>query len=258
MTTATETPRPAKRRRPWLPVAIVVGVLVVLVGLFFLADTIVRGIAEQRVASEIEQSLPENVDADVAVSIGGASVIAQYLSGTFDRVELSAPDASVDGVPLDIDITADAVPVDTSKTVGNVVATITIDQAGAQSLATSAGLTGTLTLGEDEIEYASEVSALGITVPYDFAVAPSTTPDSVVLTPTAVNVDGGFLGVIDLKAFVTGILQGDPPSICIAQYLPEGTRLDGVTVTSTGATAELSSTSLRLSADSLQTLGSCG
>jgi len=247
----------SKRKRPWVPVVIVVGVLVVLVGAFFLADTIVRGVAEQRVSAEIEQSLPENVDADVAVSIGGASVIAQYLAGTFERVELRAPDASVDGVPLDIEITADAVPVDSSKTVGNLVATITIDQAGAQSLATSAGLSGTLTLGDEEIEYASEISALGITVPYDFTVAPSTTADSVVLTPTSVDVDAGFLGVIDLQAFVTGLLQGDPPSICIAQYLPEGTQLDGVRVTSDGATAELSSTSLRLSADSLQTLGSC-
>lgn len=247
-----------KRRRPWVPVVIVLGVLVVLVGVFFIADTIVRGIAEQRVAAQIEQNLPDTVDADVAVSIGGTSVIVQYLAGSFERVELSAPEASVEGVPLDIEITADAVPVDSSKTVGNVVATITIDQAGAQALAASAGLPGALTLGDAEIGYASEISALGITVPYDFTVAPSTTPDSVVLTPTSVNVDAGFFGVIDLKAFVTGLLQGDPPSICIAQYLPQGTQLDGVRVTSGAATAELSSTTLRLDADSLQTLGSCG
>lgn len=251
----TEGPR---RRRPWVPIVLVVGALVVLVGAFFIADAVVRGIAEERVSAEIEQNLPDNVDADVAVSIGGASVIAQYLAGTFERVELSAPNASVDGIPLDVDVTADAVPVDTSKTIGSVVATITIDAAGAKTLAETAGLPGLLTLGDDEIGYASDVTVLGLTVPYDFAVAPSTTADRVTLTPTAVNVDAGFLGIIDLQALVTGLLQGDPPSICVAQYLPEGTRLDDLTVTSDAATAKLSSTTLRLDAASLQTLGSCG
>lgn len=246
-----------KRRRPWVPVVIVVGVLVVLVGVFFIADTIVRGIAEQRVSAEIEQKLPDNVDAAVAVSIGGASVIAQYLGGTFEHVELRAPDASVDGVPLDVHVTADAVPVDTSRAIGKVVATITIDAAGAQSLARSAGLPGELTLGDGEVGYASEVTGLGLTIPYDFSVAPTTSAQRVTLTPTSVEVDTGFLGVIDLQALVTGLLQGDPPSICVAEYLPEGTQLDGLTVTPEAATAELSSTTLRLDEDALSTLGSC-
>lgn len=245
-----------KRKRPWVPVVIVVGVLVVLIGVFFIADTIVRGIAEQRVSAEIEQQLPDNVDADVAVSIGGASVIAQYLGGTFEHVELRAPDASVDGVPLDVHVTADAVPVDTSRSIGKVVATIRIDAAGAQALARSAGLPGELTLGDGEVGYASEVSGLGLTIPYDFSVAPTTTAQRVTLTPTSVEVDTG-IGVIDLQALVTGLLQGDPPSICVAEYLPEGTQLDALTVTPDAATAELSSTTLRVDEDALSTLGSC-
>src|SRR4051794_32520597 len=119
-----------KRKRPWVPVVIVVGALVVLVGVFFIADSVVRGVAEQRVSAQIEQNLPDNVNADVAVSIGGTSVIAQYLTGSFETVVLSAPDARVDGVPIDVKVTADGVPVDTSKTIGKVIATVSVDQAG--------------------------------------------------------------------------------------------------------------------------------
>ena len=53
--------------------AIVVGVLALLVA----ADVVIRNIAEQRIADEIEAGLPPGVEADVAVKIGGGSVIAQ-------------------------------------------------------------------------------------------------------------------------------------------------------------------------------------
>jgi hypothetical protein len=246
-----------KRRRPWVPIVVVIGVIVVLVGAFLIADTIVRGVAEDRVAAQIEQSLPEGVDADVAVSIGGASVIAQYLTGTFEHVDLRAPGASVDGIPLDVRVSADAVPLDPKQTIGRVVATIRIDADGAAALAKTAGLPGTLTLGDDEVGYAGEATVLGFTIPYDFSVAPTTTAERVNLMPTSVNVDTGFLGVIDLRALVTGFLQGDPPSICVAQYLPEGVDLDRLAVTPEAATATLTSTTLRLDEASLQTLGSC-
>ncbi|WP_285041766.1 DUF2993 domain-containing protein [Plantibacter sp. LMC-P-059a] len=246
-----------KRRRPWVPIVVVIGVIVVLVGAFLIADTIVRGVAEDRVAAQIEQSLPEGVDADVAVSIGGASVIAQYLTGTFEHVDLRAPGASVDGIPLDVRVSADAVPLDPKQTIGRVVATIRIDADGAAALSKTAGLPGTLTLGDDEVGYAGEATVLGFTIPYDFSVAPTTTAERVNLMPTSVNVDTGFLGVIDLRALVTGFLQGDPPSICVAQYLPEGVDLDRLAVTPEAATATLTSTTLRLDEASLQTLGSC-
>jgi hypothetical protein len=246
-----------KRRRPWVPIVVVIGVIVVLVGAFLIADTIVRDVAEDRVAAQIEESLPDGVDADVAVSIGGASVIAQYLTGSFEHVDLRAPGASVDGIPLDVRVSADAVPLDPKQTIGRVVATIRIDADGAAALAKTAGLPGTLTLGDDEVGYAGEATVLGFTIPYDFSVAPTTTAERVNLMPTSVNVDTGFLGVIDLRALVTGFLQGDPPSICVAQYLPEGVDLDRLAVTPEAATATLTSTTLRLDEASLQTLGSC-
>jgi hypothetical protein len=256
-TQAPGTTVTAPRRRPWLPLAIVLGVLVVLVALFFLADTIVRGVAQQRVQSEIEQHLPSNVRADVDVSIGGASVIAQYLTGSFEEVRLSAPKTTVDGIPLNVEVTAKGVPVDQTKTIQDVRATIALDATATQQVANAAGLSGTITLGTDAIGYADELRVLGLTVPYDFEVQPTASADRVTLTPTSVNVDTGAFGVVDLSGAATALLQNDPPSICVAQYLPKGTVLDELVVTPSKATAKLSSTSLRLDAASLQDLGTC-
>ncbi|HEY9324753.1 MAG TPA: LmeA family phospholipid-binding protein, partial [Agromyces sp.] len=86
-------PRPRRRLSRAARVWIIVGVvLAVVVALVVVADIVARGIAEQRVAEEVEANLPDGVDGDVSVTIGGFSVIAQYLSGTMQHVELDAPE----------------------------------------------------------------------------------------------------------------------------------------------------------------------
>lgn len=254
--TATTAPS-ARKRRPWVPVVIVLAVIAALVAVFFIADAIVRGVAEQRVKAEIEQHLPSNVQADVQVSIGGVSVIGQYLAGTFDEVRLSDAKLTVDGIPLDVDVTATGVPVEQDQPIGNVTSTITVDAQGAQQITKAAGLTGKLTLGRDVVGYADELKALGLTVPYSFEVKPTTSADRVTFVPTKVDVDAGAFGTIDLSRAAEALLATNPPSLCVAQYLPAGATLDGLTITPKQATAHLSSTTLRLDAASLQTLGTC-
>src|SRR4051812_7049116 len=95
---ATTKPRAEKRGlRTLLWILIPIVALVVV---FFVADAVVRSYAEGRVASEIEKNLPDTVDGDVSVHIGGVSVIQQYLSGSFDRVELDAAKLTVQNVPI--------------------------------------------------------------------------------------------------------------------------------------------------------------
>ncbi len=76
--------------RVWITVVAVVAALAALV---VVADVITRNVAEARFAEEIEANLPDGVEGDVGVTIGGLSVIAQYLSGTMQHVELSAPNS---------------------------------------------------------------------------------------------------------------------------------------------------------------------
>ena len=113
---------------------IVAGVVVAIAVLLVIADVVVRNIAEQRVAEQIEGKLPPGVDGEVDVSIGGFSVIAQYLTGTMDRVELSAPELTVEGAPLDVDVALQGVPVDFASPIALVDATVVADQATVNRL----------------------------------------------------------------------------------------------------------------------------
>lgn len=58
---------------------------------------------------------------NVDVRIGGA-VILQYLTGSFERVELDAPKLTVDGVPASARVVASGVSTDLAKPVRNVTA----------------------------------------------------------------------------------------------------------------------------------------
>src|SRR6185437_5052962 len=93
LSTEPETPAPARRRRPrWQRLLLTVGIPVVaVVVLLVVVDSVARAYAEQRVSAEIEKNRPAGVSGQVSTHIGGFSVLQQYLSGSFERVELDAP-----------------------------------------------------------------------------------------------------------------------------------------------------------------------
>lgn len=248
---------------------IITGVLLVaLVGAFFVADTVLRGYAEDRAQAEIADRLPENVTGDVAVEIGGFSVIAQYLTGSFDTVRLVAPALTIDGATAAVDIRAADVPTDTSQPIGNVTGSIDLDEAALNTLLQSgqtdadasdgpiqAGATE-LKLAENAVTYAGSVSLFGFEVGYQATAAPSTTAEALVLTPTSAELSSGA-GSIDASNLLDLILGEQPVTICVAQYLPQGVTLTGVDATAARARITLESSTLTLTEQSLTTLGTC-
>lgn len=249
---------------------IVTGVLVVaLVGAFFVADAALRGFAQGRAEAEIAKRLPANVTGGVSVKIGGLSVIAQYLTGSFEQVELTAPQLTVDGAAASVHIRATEVPVDTSQPIGHVTGTIDLDEAALNTLLQAsqeqgddasagpieAGATE-LKLGANEVTYAGTVSVFGIEVGYRATATPSTSADSLVLTPTEAELSG-FGGSLDASSLLQLLLGEKPVSVCMAQYLPQGVTLAGVDVTAERARITLESSTLTLTEQSLTTLGSC-
>ena len=87
---AGEQPRPVRyrdahprRRRPLWVIA-PLAVLVVLVVLAIVIGIAGRAWAEDYIAGQVEQSLPEGVDGDVDVRLGGVFLLGQYLSGRMD------------------------------------------------------------------------------------------------------------------------------------------------------------------------------
>ena len=256
---------PTKPRRPARRLLVTLLALIVLVGVFFAVDAGLRGYAQDRVASEIDAGLPEGVTGDVDVAIGGTSVIVQYLTGSFDRVQLTAPALSVNDVPASVSIVATGVPTDTSAPIGHVDGTIDLDQAALNALlqtalaeadADPAARDAELTLGTNEITYAGELSVFGLSIGYQAAATPSVTDDSLLLTPTDAQVTSGA-GSLDVSRLVDLALGSTPISLCVAGYLPQGVTLSDVQTTPERARITLESSTLTLTEQSLSTLGSC-
>jgi hypothetical protein len=249
---------------------IIVGVVVVaLVGVFFVADTLLRGYAQDRAEAEVADRLPENVTGDIAVSIGGISVIAQYLTGSFEQVDLTAPELSIDGAIAAVHIRATGVPTDTEQPIGHVAGTIDLDEAALNTLMSASGQgqgsssggpieagATELKLGNAEVTYAGSISVFGFQVGYEATAAPSTTAESLVLTPTGARVSGGG-GSLDASSLLDLLLGKEPVSICVAQYLPQGVTLTGADVTAERARITLESSTLTLTEQSLTTMGTC-
>ena len=257
---AADASEPRERRRLgraariWIVVGVVLAVIVALV---VVAEFVARGIAEQRVAEEIRSNLPEGVDGDVDVTIGGFSVIAQYLSGTMEHIELDAPELTVEGAPLAVSVVAEGVPVDLASPVDRLTATITADADAVNQLITVAGAPTGVTLGDGTVGYEGSIEIFGLPITYQVTATPIAAGDSVLLEPEAVEV-GAVGAAIDVSGIVERLLGGDPVEICIADRLPEGVQLESIAVAPGAAAVRLRADGLVLDAASLEQKGSCG
>ncbi|MFC9561483.1 DUF2993 domain-containing protein [Agromyces sp. NPDC056965] len=240
--------------RIWIVVGVVLAVVVALV---VVADILARGIAEQRVAEEIEANLPDGVEGDVDVAIGGFSVIAQYLSGTMQHVELDAPALTVDGTPLAVSVVAEGMPVDLESSVDRLTATITADADSVNQLITVAGVETGLTLGEGTVGYEGRIEVFGLPITYQVTATPVAAGGSVLLEPEAVEV-GAVGASIDVSGIVERLLGGDPLEVCIADRLPAGVQLESIAVTPGAAAVRLQADGLVLDSASLEQKGTCG
>jgi hypothetical protein len=252
-------PAPAAppRRRRWLRILLWIAIpLVAVVALFFIADGVVRSYAENRVASEIEKNLPANVKGDVSVHIGGASVIQQYLSGSFDRVELDAPALMVQDAPLSATIVATGVPSDFTKPVSAVDGTLSISQSSLNKLVSVPGVTGDLKLGTSTLAYNGTADLLGLPIGYQVTVKPEAAGKTVLLQPVDAKVTTGS-GALDLSKLVAAITQRGPIPVCVAQYLPEGVGVNKIDIVPGHATVHLDAKNMVFDEATLRSKGSC-
>lgn len=229
-----------------------------LVGAFFLVDAGARSFAEGEAEKQLSASLPASVTGDVTVEIGGVSVIAQFIAGSFDQIELTAPDLVADGVPASVHVIATNVSTNTATYIGNVEATLDFDEEALNGLIQTAGTApGTaLTLGDGDATYGGMLSLAGFEVGYTATATPSVVNNTLVFTPTSAEVTTD-LGSADVTGVVDLVLGQQPIAVCVAQYLPQGVIMTGVDVTPERARITLESSTLTLTAQSLTTLGSC-
>ncbi|WP_430646069.1 LmeA family phospholipid-binding protein [Agromyces sp. GXS1127] len=247
----------ARRRREDGNAAVVVLViLVVFAALLVLVETVGRGIAERNVADSIEQSLPEGVEGDVDVEIRGVSALWQALTGSMDEMVATAPDLDVQGVPVDVVITAYDVPLAEGGTLGRGVAEASVDGAAVDEIAAAQGLEGGLELGDGTVAYADEITFLGIPIGFSVTAEPEAAGDRVLLRPVAAEIDA-VGGSLDASGLVDRILGGDPFPICVADRLPEGVEVSGIDVEPDLVTVRLEASGLPLAEETLATTGAC-
>jgi hypothetical protein len=245
--------RRGRAARIWITIIVVV---VALGGLLVVADVVVRNIAEQRVGDQLEQNLPDGVEGDVDVTIGGFSVIAQYLSGSMDRVELSAPELTVAGVPISVEVEARDVPPGLDGPVGHVVATIDADEASVNHLVRIPGVRGELAFGDGTVGYSDTIEVFGFPIDYTAIARPVAAGDEVLLEPVDVEVGAGG-GAIDVSDLVDRLLGDDPIPVCVAEYLPEGVEVNDIQIGSGAATVRLEAQGISFDEASLARSGSC-
>ncbi|QDZ16529.1 LmeA family phospholipid-binding protein [Humibacter ginsenosidimutans] len=249
---------PAPGRRRGLKAAVwIVGVVAVLVVLFFVTDAVLRQVAQNAVSDEIRSQLPDDVTAnDLSVKIDGFSVIGQYLSGRFEKIELTSSDVLVQGNRLSANIVAHGVPTDFSKPVQRIDGSMTIGQRAVNGLVDLPNGT-TVTLKQNEVGLKGTGQILGIDVGYTASVTPTLKGgDTVVLSPQNVSVTAGG-GSLDVTRFAKDLLPSQI-SICVAQYLPKGIDVTGLTVEDDVAHVSVRANDFVLSDETLQTKGSCG
>lgn len=249
-----------KTKRRGLVPLIIVGVLaVLLVVAYFLIDGGLRAFAEDRAETQISDRMPASVTGDVTVEIGGTSVIAQFIAGSFDQVELTAPSLSVDGVPASVHVIARDVSTNTAKAIGSVTAAVDFDEDALNALVRASGNApddAVMTLGDGTVDYTGSVSLFQFDLGYSATATVSAAKDTLNFTPTEATITSG-VGNIDATPLVKLILQEAPFAVCVASYLPRGVELDTVEISPKKAHLTLESSTLRLTAESLTTLGSC-
>ena len=248
---------PRRRMGRGARAAVVIVMLVAIVAaLLVLVETVGRGIAERAVADSIERDLPEGVEGEVEVEIRGVSALWQVMTGRMDEMVATAPELDVQGIPVDVTVTARGVPLAQGGSVERAEVVATVDEAAVDAIAESQGITGGLTLGEGTVAYSDEVEFLGIPVAFAVTAEPEAAGDRVLLTPVAAEVQAGG-AVIDASGLVDRVVGGEPFPVCVADRLPEGVEVAGIEVTPGGATVRLEAADLPIAEETLATTGTC-
>ncbi len=247
-------PRRRRRGRGWIALLVI---LAVIAALLVVADIVTRGIAERQVAQQLEANLPAGVEGEIDVSIGGFSVIAQYLSGSMDEVRLRAPELVVAGAPVDAAVELRDVPPALDGPVGRIDASVRADAAAVDALMTLAGVEGGVTLGDGAVAYERSVEVFGVPLRVVVTATPVAAGDTVVLESVAAELAAGDTS-IDVSRLVDRVLGEGPVEICVAEYLPDGARVEAIAITEGGVRVDLDAEGLSLDERSLATTGSCG
>lgn len=252
-------PAPRRRRR-WLVPVIVVGTVLVLgvVG-FLVADAAAAASARDYVKARIVEVLDLPADADVAVDLGGGSILLQLLAGRVDEVAVDVPDARFGDLSGTVEFRATGVPLDAQKPLDSLRIGYTV---GADDLAALGGdaAASEFEFVDGEATLRSEFELFGVTIPIGYALVPSAEDGELVLTPTRLTIgetvfEPGEADDSIFGAIATALLQ--PQRLCIADSVPAALTLDGAEIRGDELRLDFRADGVALGAPELSTSGVC-
>lgn len=249
------SPAPRRRRRwPWI-LAIV---LVVLVTLVVAAEFIARAVLPGVVRSIVIEQLDLPADQQLDVQADGI-LLPQLIGGRLDSLQLSTDAVTLEGITGAVDITAEGVPLRGGDLDG-ATGTIRVDESQFTTLLEGTDLpVDTVAFVAPNATVSGSVSVLGVAIPISLTVTPGVADGDLELTPVGLTVGG-----LEIDAEQVGSSLGalganltQTQTVCIADQLPAGLSLTGLTIDGSLAVIDIGVDGAIVTDESLQQPGAC-
>lgn len=225
-------------RRPLRVTLIVTAVVVVLVGGLVVVDGLVRSEVADRARGEIGRAIGLD-PAQVDVEVHGWSALWQLGTGRWELITGRADDATVAGVPADLQMSIEGLPTNEVDAISKVELVAVLGEDAIETLvAQNSGFdVDTVALAPPLLELTSTPNVLGFEVPVVLGVGLAAADHGIDVTVETLNVSGVEVD-LDAASQYLGPLATQflaPHSVCLADALPTALSIESVRVGSEGA-----------------------
>lgn len=249
--TPGEKPR---ARWPWVLLVVVVVLGVLVVAAEFLARSILPGVVRGIVIEQLD--LP--ADQQLEVEAGGI-LLPQLLGGRLDQLHLSSQSVTIGGISGAADVTATGVPL-RGGDLTEVNGTVRIGEDQFTALVAASDLPiDDVAFAEPDVTASGNIPILGMTIPVALTVTPDTDAGDLLLTPVELKVAGVALNAAEIAdRFGDAAVQlTQPQRICIADQLPAGVAVTGLSIDGSAAVIEFDVDGAIVTDETLQADGVC-
>lgn len=248
---------PAERARRWPWVLLVV---VVVLGLFavaaeLLARSMLPGVVRGIVIDQLDLPADQRLDVEA-----DGILLPQLLGGSLDALHLSTDEVTVQGITGAVDVTATGVPLRAGGDLGGAKGSVRIDEAQFAALLADSDLPiDTVVFDAPNATLGGSVSVLGISVPIALTVTPGIAEGDLELTPDSLSLGGLEVDAAEMASSLgsAGERLTRTQRICIADQLPAGVMLTGLTIEGSTAVIDVEVDGAILTDAALQANGVC-
>ena len=255
---ATDIPKRSVGRRLVGPIIALVIIGGLAIGGTIVIDDFARGAVAGVISEKVASTFGVTDEDSITVDLGPGIFIGQAFTGSIDDVSVTVPGAVFEPYTGTVALSAQGVPTSPSRPTKQLSITVGLagEQAEAFAQAFKAGKKSAVTFGEGVITVSTSVSKIPVVVSY----APSAVEGALVLTPTAIAVDGDEFTPEEFAESPyakKGKTLLTPRTLCVADKLPEAVTFTGLSVSTDAVAISASGKGVPLVGGGLTTRGTC-